>query len=311
MARRKGNRIHGWVNVDKRPGMTSTQAIGALRRLLHPDKIGHAGTLDPLATGILPIALGEATKTIPFAQDATKDYTFDVVWGEQRSTDDAEGEVIAASDFRPAEDEIRAALPAFIGTIMQIPPRFSAIKVDGQRAYDIARNGNDVELEAREAYVESFELTDCDGDRASFRVTCGKGVYMRSLARDLAVELGTVGYITRLCRTRVGPFDVKNAISLDILEKMDESARLERCLLPLETALDDIPALAIGEPEAVRLRSGQALTYISRGDMDRLSAAGIEVSPEPKTCLALLKGRPVAIADIKGVEIRPVRVFNL
>jgi tRNA pseudouridine55 synthase len=313
MARsKKGNKIDGWINLDKPPGMTSTQAIGALRRLLRPAKIGHAGTLDPLATGILPVALGEATKTIPYAHDTLKTYQFAIVWGEQRNTDDAEGEVIATSDVRPSGESIEAALPAFTGTIWQTPPRFSAVKVEGRRAYDIARAGENVELAGREAYIERFELLEAGAEQARFSVVSGKGVYMRSLARDLAHTLNTKGYIRDLRRLQVGPFTEKNAISLDFLEKIEESARLEACLLPPETALDDIPALAVRQDEAASLRSGRELVFLSRHDTDRLSDIGAEPSPEfIYTGLATTIGKPVAIVEIDGATVRPVRVFNL
>ena len=196
--RKKGDKIDGWVNFDKPLGMTSTQAVGKVRRAYNAQKVGHAGTLDPLATGVLPIALGEATKTIPYTQDALKTYEFTVRWGEQRSTDDAEGEVIATSEIRPTPDAIESALPAFTGEITQTPPRFSAIKIDGQRAYDLARDGQEFEIKSRTVFIESLSLLSHDTDTASFTMTCGKGTYVRSLARDLALELGTVGYICLL-----------------------------------------------------------------------------------------------------------------
>lgn len=314
MARRKkGEKIDGWVNLDKPAGMTSTQAVGKIRYLLQAQKAGHAGTLDPLASGILPIALGEATKTIPFAQDRLKTYHFTITWGENRNTGDSEGEVTATSAIRPSAEDIRIALPGFTGIIMQRPPAFSAIKVDGQRAYDLARDGEEVELEPREVYIESLEMSACTANTADFTMTCGKGTYVRSLAMDLAEKLGTKGYVSTLRRVAVGPFTLENAISLDSLEKIVQSAAsitdvLDEALLPLETALDDIPALAIKEDETARLRNGQALSFVSRPDFERLQKAGIEHSD---TALAVFRSRPVALVEIEGPSIRPVRVFNL
>ncbi len=313
MRKRKGNIINGWINLDKPAGMGSTNAVGAIKRLLKPQKAGHAGTLDPLASGILPIALGEATKTIPFAQDHLKTYTFYIRWGEQRSTDDAEGEVVATSDVRPSEKNILAALPAFTGEIEQVPPQFSAIKIDGQRAYDLARDGETPELKARTVFIESIELTETAAGFARFEVVSGKGAYMRSLARDIPLALGTVGYIADLRRTAVGPFTEENAISLDILEKIGESAApLDEALLPVQTVLDDIPALALNEREAALLKNGQKLAFIARPDMERIQKAGIEIEKrKPVTALAFFQGTPVALTEVEGVEIRPVRILNL
>ena len=311
MARRKkGNIINGWINLDKPSGMTSTQAIGKVRRALGPQKIGHAGTLDPLATGILPIAMGEATKTIPYCQDRLKTYSFSIVWGQQRDTDDAEGDIIATSDKRPAEDEIKAALPAFTGEIEQVPPQYSAIKVDGQRAYDRARSGKATDLKARAVHVETLELVKIAPEKATFRCICGKGTYMRSLARDIAIALGTVGYIADLRREAVGPFTEGNAISLAKLEEIDDSAPLEDVVLPTETVLDDIPALALNQTEASRLKNGQKLLFASRPDVERLTSAGIDLKAS-QTALALYDGKPIALVEAKGPEIKPLRVLNL
>ncbi len=312
MSRRKGNSINGWVNLDKPGGPTSTQALGAVKRLLHPLKAGHAGTLDPLASGILPIALGEATKTIPYAQNALKTYSFKVCWGEERDTGDLEGQITSRSDHVPAPTDISAILPEFIGEITQIPPKYSAVKIDGQRAYDLAREGKDVQIPSRRVFIEKIELTGCSDREATFKTVCGKGTYVRSLAVDMARKLGTFGYISELRREAVGPFTLDHAISLDILEKMSESARLEEALLPLETVLDDIPALALREPEAARLKNGQSLSFISRPDMERLEKAGMEIRPDTvQTALALMSGKPIAIVNITGVEVKTARVFNL
>ncbi len=308
--RKKGDPISGWVNLDKPYGMTSTQAIGKIRRLLNAQKIGHAGTLDPLATGILPIALGDATKTIPFAQDAIKTYLFTVTWGEQRATDDAEGEVIAQSDHRPPEQDIMNALSTFTGEIEQTPPIFSAIKVHGARAYDLARAGEIPELKSRTITIESLELISSDEHSATLRTTCGKGTYIRSLARDLAIHLKTVGYVSMLRREKVGVFTEESAISLDILEEMDYVAARSEALLPLQTVLDDIPALALKEEETTRLRNGQALQFVSKPDFDRLTKIGLG-QKEAVIALATHDDQPVALVEQARAEIKPVRVFNI
>jgi len=217
--RRKGNPVHGWVVLDKPYGVGSTPMVGKVRWLFSAAKAGHAGTLDPLATGILPIALGEATKTVPFMMAAKKSYQFEITWGETRTTQDAEGEVIATSDVRPSQVDIEAALSEFIGEIEQVPPKFSAIKIDGKRAYDLARSGEAVEIKPRPVQVDKFTLTDCTEDTATFDVDCGKGTYIRSLARDLAAVLGACGYVSVLRRTRVGPFTLAQSITLDELEQ--------------------------------------------------------------------------------------------
>ncbi len=309
MARRKrGEKVDGWINLDKPLGLTSTQALGKVRRVLNAQKAGHAGTLDPLACGILPIALGEATKTIPFIQDELKTYEFTVSWGEQRTTDDREGEVTATSDVRPALADIEAALPAFTGEVEQTPPRFSAIKIDGQRAYDLARDGEEFEIKSRIVYIESLELLEACVDEARFTMLCGKGTYVRSLARDLAIMLGTYGHVSALRRTCVGPFTTENAISLAKLEEMGDSAALSEFLLPLETALDDIPALAIKEGEMIKLKNGNAVPFISKPDFERLSTSGLENEGE---ALAVFKGKPIALITRDGPAIKPVRVFNI
>lgn len=312
MRKNKGFKIDGWIALDKPPGMTSTQALGRLKYILKPQKAGHAGTLDPLATGCLPIALGEATKTIPYAQDLLKEYTFTIKWGQARSTDDAEGEIIETSDVRPERAQILAALPAFLGDVEQVPPQFSAIKIAGERAYDLARAGETVDLKPRMVYIELIELIEESKDEARFAVVCGKGTYMRSLARDLARALGTVGYIADLRREAVGPFDASNMISLEKLEEIGESARLGEVLLPVQTVLDDIPALALNEREAARLKGGQGLSFVARPDLERLKAAGIDLrSEKPMTVLASYEGRPVALVTVSGPEIQPFRILNV
>ncbi len=313
MARkRKGDKIDGWINLDKPLGMTSTQAMAKVRWLLKAQKAGHAGTLDPLATGILPIALGEATKTISFIQDGLKTYSFTVQWGEQRDTDDMEGEIIATSDNRPTKEQVLALLPKYTGDIMQTPPKFSAIKINGERAYDLARDGEEVELHPREVYIESIELLETRLHETSFRMVCGKGTYVRSLARDMGRDLGCLGFISALKREKVGPFTLETAISLDKLEQLSQGAPLdEAVLLPLETALDDIPALAVRDDEAAKLRNGQVLSFISRPDYERLVRAGLEGNGFPLTALVTCNNKPVALAEAEGIELRPVRILNV
>ena len=308
--KKKGNVVNGWLNIDKPYGMTSTQAIGRVRRVLSPQKIGHAGTLDPLATGVLPIAMGEATKTIPYIQDAIKTYTFTVVWGQKRSTDDAEGDITEESDKRPTKEEIEAALPAFIGEIDQTPPVFSAIKIDGQRAYDLARQGERPEIKSRKTYIESFELIEARQDDADFRVVCGKGTYVRALARDIAVKMGTLGYVSELRREKVGIFTTESAISLDKLAQMEYVSALNEALQPLQIVLDDIPALSLKQEEAAMLKRGQILRLISKPDFDRLEQIGLGTTDKLQA-LAVFQDAPVALIEAKGAVVKPVRVFNL
>ena len=312
MASRKGNPVHGWVILDKPEELSSSRAVGIVRRVFNAAKAGHGGTLDPLATGILPIALGEATKTVSFAMHGAKSYEFTLQFGSQTSTDDREGEVIATSDNRPERAAIEATLPGFTGEIDQRPPIFSAIKVDGRRAYDIARNavadGLDSlpELELRPVVVDRLELRDADAGSATFFVACGKGTYIRSLARDLAVALGTVGHVSRLRRLSVGPFDESDAISLAFLEKLEHSAAAFEHLKPVTSALDDIPALPVSAGEAAKLRHGQTLPALSPAAGARFAeivAAG--------TGVAIAGSVPVALVSVKAGQLHPLRVFNL
>jgi tRNA pseudouridine55 synthase len=293
--------------IDKPGTMSSNAVVGAVRRLTGAAKVGHGGTLDPLATGLLPIALGEATKTVSYAMDGTKVYRFSIRWGEQRATDDTEGDVTATSDVRPNEAAIHAALKNFIGTIDQVPPIYSAIKVNGQRAYALARADKPVELESRQIRIDNFELVGMpDSDHAEFEVVSGKGAYMRGLARDLALAVGTVGHIATLRRIRVGPFTEEHAISLEKLESLGHSAPLVDFLLPVQTALADIPALALTETEAQRIRQGQAIAVLpvaSRSPSEKVIQGSV-------VC-AMADGKPVALATIMGGEIRPQRVLNL
>lgn len=305
------NKINGWIILDKISGITSTDAVNRVRRLFNAEKAGHAGTLDPLATGILPIAMGEATKTIPYIQDAAKRYRFTTAWGEERNTDDAEGTVTHTSDKRPTDAEIHAVLPRFIGEIDQVPPKFSAIKINGARAYDLARAGEDVQMVSRKVFIDSLELVENNSKTAVFEVECGKGTYMRSLSRDMAQALGTYGHIAVLRRLAVGHFTEDRAISLDDLEKIMQSAQPYACLLPVETALADIPALALTTQEASRLVNGQVVSFISRQDIGRLATAGIDIQGPAQTALATSGDRAIAVIEVDGPEIRPVRVLNL
>lgn len=313
MARtKKGNKIDGWVNLHKPVGITSTQALAAVKRALKPQKAGHAGTLDPLASGILPIALGEATKTVPYVQDCIKTYNFTVTWGEQRTTDDAEGVALKTSDKRPAQAEVESLLSGFLGEIEQTPPQFSAIKVDGERAYDLARDGETVELKSRIVYIESLEIISHTADKTTFRCVCGKGTYVRSLARDMGLKLGCFGYISALERASVGPFALESAISLDIFQNPDDKPSPEQVLLPLQTALDDIPVLALREQEAARLKNGNGLTFLSKPDLERMSQAGIEWEGRNiVTALATHDKKAIAIVEVEGPELHPIRIFNV
>ncbi len=308
MARRKkGQKVDGWVILDKPVGITSTAAVAAVKRLFDAQKAGHGGTLDPLATGILPIALGEATKTVPFVMDGEKVYRFTLTFGEARATDDAEGEVTARSDKRPSDAEIVAILPQFQGEIIQVPPAFSAIKIQGERAYDLARDGQEVELQPRTVVVHEIRLAERpDPDHAVIEVRCGKGTYMRALARDIARGLGTVGHVGALRRMRVGPFGEEGAISLDPLKALGHSPAAFKHVLPIETALDDIPALALSATEAIRLRSGQPVGLLHRLDRDRIRG----FAPGDMVC-AMSEGRLVALTRFEAGELVPVRVMNL
>jgi len=305
--KRKGDPVHGWLIVDKPAGLTSSAVVGKVRRLFNAAKAGHGGTLDPMATGILPIAFGEATKTVSYVMDGIKSYSFTVRWGESRTTDDAEGDIVQTSDIRPDATAIQAALPNFIGDISQVPPIYSAIKVDGKRSYDLARNDQAVELKARTIHVEKFELVDMpDADHARFSVVSGKGTYVRGLARDLAVKLGTLGHISVLRRTCVGPFDEKTAISLDKLEGLGHSAPPVDSLLAVETVLDDIPALALTEQEARSLQQGQPVAVLPVANRSSLG----KVNPDA-VYRAMADGKLIALTKITGGAVRPLRVFNL
>ncbi len=305
--RRKGEPIHGWLVVDKPAGLSSAAVVAKARRALGAEKAGHGGTLDPLATGLLPIAFGEATKTVAYVMNRPKTYRFAIRWGEERSTDDAEGEVTAHSPLRPGRSEIEAALPGFTGRILQAPPAYSAIKVNGRRAYELARTEGAPELAERPVEILSFQLLELlDRDHAVFEVASGKGAYMRSLARDLARRLGTVGHVAQLRRVAVGPFREEQAISLERLLALGHSAAAFEALHPIETVLDDIPALALSGEEADRLRRGQALALLKRSDLAR-----VERLEDGAMVFATCAGRPVALTRFQAGSLRPVRVLNL
>lgn len=308
MARnRRGRPVHGWLVVDKPVGLTSTRVVGRVRRIFDARKVGHGGTLDPMASGLLPIALGEATKTVSYVMDAEKTYRFTVRWGQATDSDDAEGAVTAESPHRPDEADIRAVLPDFTGRLSQVPPAYSAVKVSGRRAYDLARAHAEFELKARDVTITRLELLGCpDPDHAVFEADCGKGAYMRALARDLGEALGTGGHIAALRRIRVGPFAESDAISLETLESLGHSAAAFEHLLPVGAALDDIPALSLTESEANRLRCGQAVSLLARADRDRIR----HLSQGAVVC-AMAADTPVALARYEAGEIRPIRVLNL
>jgi tRNA pseudouridine55 synthase len=312
MPRKPKSNLNGWINLNKPAGITSNDALMKLKRALNFPKIGHAGTLDPLASGVLPIALGEATKLVSYMMEDDKVYLYTVTWGEQRTTDDLEGDVMVSSGIRPTEEQIKAILPTFTGVIMQKPPTFSAIKIGGERAYDLARAGQEFEIEARPVHIYELHLVSLDNDKATFRAVCGKGTYVRSLARDMARKLGTFGYVSMLVREAVGPFTLDTAISLDIGGENDNNSSLESAVLPIETVLDDIPVLSVNDQEAVRLKNGQKLTFIARPQVQRLVDAGLQPGQtEPDIALAMYSGKPLAILEVTGVEAQPVRVFNL
>lgn len=309
MARRKkGDAISGWVNLDKPYDFGSTQAVGRVRRIFNAQKAGHAGTLDPLATGILPIALGEATKTVSFLMDADKAYRFTIEWGRTTASFDREGATTATSDVRPTPEQVAAVLPEFIGDILQIPPAFSAVKVDGERAYDLARAGETVELKAREISIYSARVVDApDADHVEIAVECGKGTYVRAIVRDIAERLGACAHVSALRRTRVGPFDEDSAITLELLEDLGHKARCLEALLPVETALDDIPELAVTTEDAFKLKQGRPIVLVPR----QVEALKARLSPGTRTVSAMEGGSIVALCEMRAGRLEPSRVFHL
>ena len=303
--RKRGEPVHGWVAFDKPLGMTSTQAVGKIRWLFNADKAGHGGTLDPLASGLLPIALGEATKTVQWAMDGRKVYRFTAKWGEERSTDDLEGEITTTSVSRPSYNDIESILDKFQGEIRQTPPAFSAIKVAGERAYDLARAGAPVDLAPRPVFIEKLALVACpDADHATFEVTCGKGTYIRALTRDMGRVLGCLGHVTSLRRIAVGPFAEGHMIPLEKLEELRHKApgdnAMKGVLRPIETVLDGIPALALKDAEAQRLKQGQSV--LLRGANAPIASDAV---------LVTWGGKPLGICIIEQGALKPKRLFNL
>ncbi|OGN43527.1 MAG: tRNA pseudouridine(55) synthase TruB [Caulobacterales bacterium RIFCSPHIGHO2_01_FULL_70_19] len=306
--RKRGSPVHGWVSLDKPVEMGSTEAVTRVRRLFDAQKAGHAGTLDPLASGVLPIALGEATKTVPFMMEAQKVYRFTIHWGISTDSVDREGEIIARSDVRPGVEQVKAALAGFVGEIDQVPPAFSAIKVDGQRAYDLARDGVEVELKARRVTIHEAAVTAApDPDHVEITMRTGKGVYVRSLARDLAEALGAEGHVSALRRERVGPFSVENAVTLDSLAEMVHRGAAPEGLLPVATALDDIPELAVTDQDAFQLRQGRPIVLLPR-QVETLKARLREGS---RTVSVFQDGTLVALCSMRAGRLEPDRVFNL
>ncbi|MEO0746887.1 MAG: tRNA pseudouridine(55) synthase TruB [Pseudomonadota bacterium] len=301
MARkRKGRDISGWLVVDKPAGVTSTSVVNKVRWALQARKAGHAGTLDPAATGVLAVALGEATKTVPYVTDALKAYAFSVRFGQRTNTDDAEGEVIASSDLRPSEDAVKDALAQFLGDIEQVPPQYSAVKIGGERAYKRARDGEEMELAARPLWVEELLLTDRpDDDHVTLEMVCGKGGYVRSIARDLGEALGCHGHVAWLRRTWSGPFRAEDGLSMDEVDEMAQNPELDDHVLPLELGLEDLPQVRCSQEAAARLRNGNAAPVV---------AHDIEFGAE---CWASCDGQPVAIGQFRAGSMDPTRVFNL
>lgn len=304
--KKKGRPISGWIILDKPFDYGSTEAVSKLKWLFKAQKAGHAGTLDPLASGMLPIAFGEATKTVPYVMDGRKIYQFTVTWGEERRTDDREGEITQSSDMQPSQGDIEALLPDFIGIISQVPPQFSAIKLDGARAYDLARDGEELDIPSREVAVHRLTLVNYEKDKALFEVECGKGTYVRAIARDMGRALGCYGYVSQLRRTAVMPFGedqmvaLKNLTDLESVEHdEDRWAQLDQFLVDAGDALSQLPELHITDQQAVRIKSGNPV--LLRG-----ATAPLE---EPEIC-AKLNGKVIALGAVSQGEFRPKRVFN-
>jgi tRNA pseudouridine55 synthase len=302
--RRERLKVDGWIVLDKPVGVTSTHALSIVKRLYKADKAGHAGTLDPLASGILPLAFGEATKTVPYVMDGEKAYRFTVTWGVETNTDDSEGEMVNSAAERPTTAQIEAILPRFMGVILQTPPQFSALKVQGERAYDLARDGEVVKLEPREVEITALRLMEQTEDTATFEAECGKGTYVRALARDFGRLLGCFGHITALRRTRVGPFNTMEAATLDDLraagEKGAQAPDLLAMLQPVERGLSSLPAVAIGNHDAQRLKNGQSVILRGRDAPIVLGQA-----------YATLHGKLIALVEGENGELRPKRAFHL
>lgn len=309
--KRKGDPVHGWLAVDKPVDVSSTRVVGILKRLFNAQKAGHGGTLDPLADGILPIAFGEATKTAQWAMDCDKEYVFTIEWGSSTASQDKEGEVIANSDVRPSREQIEAVLPDFVGDIQQVPPKYSAIKVAGERAYDLARDGEEFEIPSREVTVYEAELMDtADADHATLRIVSGKGFYIRALARDLATALGAEGHVSQLRRTRVGALDQGNAITLAELEALAEDRdALKSHLLPLETVLDDVPQIAIDAGDAAALKQGREIVLLPHIVEQWRREAGQFGSERLALCRN--ENNAVALGEVRAGRFQPKKVFQL
>ena len=304
---RRGRPVHGWLVIDKPSGMTSTSVVNKVKWLLDARKAGHGGTLDPMATGLLPVAFGEATNTVNHVKAGTKAYRFTIRWGSQTNTDDAEGVTIKKSDVRPNRATVEAILTHFVGRIEQVPPNFSAVKINGVRAYKLARADKTVTLSPREIFIHDIQVIGIpDADHMEFAAISGKGTYMRALARDIAHAIGGLGHISALRRTSVGPFDAQDAISLDELGSIGHIADREQKLLPVETALDDIPALAVTESEALRLRNGPPVALLRKVDLQRIAEL-----KNGDTVLAKTSAKPVALVRYAGGEVKPFRVLKL
>jgi tRNA pseudouridine55 synthase len=313
--RKKGVDVHGWLVLDKPEDFTSTDAVSVVRRLFNANKAGHAGTLDPLASGILPIALGEATKTVPWLMEAEKSYSFTIRWGVSTDSQDREGKVVAESDVRPSPEAVAEALKGFLGEIDQVPPQFSAVKVDGERAYDLARDGQTVELKPRQVVLHEARLAETpDADHSVIEVRCGKGFYIRALVRDLAEKLGAEGHVARLRRTAVGKFDEASAVGLDELKALVHKAAAFEALRPVETALADIPAVAVNGEDAFKLRQGRPIVLLPHVIEDLKqrfrprTIAGVDAS---RAAVALFGGSAVALGDVRAGKFSPTRVFHL
>ena len=309
---------HGWIVLNKPAGLSSAKAVGIIRRFFGGAKTGHAGTLDPLACGVLPIAVGEATKTISYVVTAEKSYQFTLRWGAETQTDDSEGEIIRTSDYCPSVDEIKAILPQFEGLIEQIPPVFSAVKVKGRRAYALARDRTnpsdkltDIVLTPREVMINKFEITDHAGQQTTFTVQCGKGTYVRALARDIGRALGSAAHVVFLERRAVGRFKIENAIDLDFFEKAVYDSHSCDYVIPVMTVLDDIPALAITEQEAQKLRFGQIFNLDDDRSRTFLAEAAASDQTSPVTGLAAFGKQPIALVRLEKQILSPVRVLNL
>ena len=313
--KRKGDDVSGWICLDKPLDMGSTEAVSKVRRIFNAQKAGHAGTLDPLATGVLPIALGEATKTVPYLMESDKTYRFTIAWGETTASFDREGEVIATSGVRPTPDAVAQALIGFVGEIQQVPPAFSAIKVDGQRAYDLAREGIEVELKPRTITIHAAAVVEApDRDHVEIEITCGKGAYVRAIVRDLALAFGACGHVSALRRTRVGSFSAENAIGLEKLAELVQGGTGSEGLLPVETALDDIPALAVTTEDSFRLKQGRSIVLVPRqveALKTRLVPRIIGGQDASRTVLTTHQGQAQALCELRAGRLSPTRIFHL